>query len=220
MKSNDQRRKEMTEVSYGNWTAIKRQRGYTIRCQCGFSKDVNKIGTLRNGTSTQCRSCYIKKIAVRHSAHYGKWTVEKKQSGYTIKCECGFSRNVDRIGDLISGKSTQCIECYNRKRIAYNRTHGLSGSKIFRTWMSMKDRCLNKRCKDYKYYGGRGISIAEEWLSFDNFYKDMGDKPDGFQIDRIDNNEGYFKDNCRWVTPKENCNNRRRSGPFKKNNQS
>lgn len=74
----------------------------------------------------------------------------------------------------------------------------------------MKYRCFNKRSKDYKDYGGRGITICPRWLnSFENFLEDMGLKPLGHQIDRIDNNKGYSKENCRWVTNKINCRNRR-----------
>jgi hypothetical protein len=73
----------------------------------------------------------------------------------------------------------------------------------------MKSRCLSKTHHAYDSYGGRGITICNEWLYFTNFYNDMGDKPDGMSLDRIDNEEGYFKDNCRWATMKEQERNRR-----------
>ena len=89
-------------------------------------------------------------------------------------------------------------------------THKMSYSKIYRTWIAMLSRCRDKNNNNYKNYGGRGIGVCERWYEFENFYHDMGDLPFyEAQIDRIDNNKGYFKENCRWVTSKENCRNKR-----------
>lgn len=74
----------------------------------------------------------------------------------------------------------------------------------------MKARCLNPKHKSYGGYGGRGITVCEKWLQFEGFYEDMGEKPEGkYSLDRIDNNGGYSKDNCRWVDSKTQSNNKR-----------
>lgn len=93
--------------------------------------------------------------------------------------------------------------------MAPKKTHGLSHSKEYRCWRAFKNRCTNIKNVQYSDYGGRGIDICERWLTFENFYEDMGACPDGYQIDRIDNNKGYSKENCRWTTGKINSRNRR-----------
>ena len=83
-------------------------------------------------------------------------------------------------------------------------------TKVYRCWQSMKQRCLNKNDIGYKNYGGRGITVCPEWLnSFKNFYADMGKKPEGLSLDRIDNDGNYCKENCRWATLEEQHNNTR-----------
>jgi hypothetical protein len=85
---------------------------------------------------------------------------------------------------------------------------------LYNRYRAMFDRCYNKKSPRFKDYGARNISVCIEWLDFKTFVADMGDCPKGMEIDRIDNNGNYCKENCRWVTRSANCSNRRTSNIF------
>jgi hypothetical protein len=85
----------------------------------------------------------------------------------------------------------------------------MSGTPVWHAWQAMIQRCENPKDSAYKNYGGRGITVCNEWHEFAKFIADMGMRPKGFQLDREDNDLGYSKGNCRWITAKQNLNNRR-----------
>lgn len=94
----------------------------------------------------------------------------------------------------------------NRERA----THSMTGSSTFKTWDAMRYRCGNENSKDYERYGARGIKVCARWQhSFEAFLADMGEKPEGMSLDRIDHNGNYEKDNCRWATATTQARNRR-----------
>lgn len=126
--------------------------------------------------------------------------VEKlPQSRYKCLCDCG-NEKILKIGHFNTGKMKSC-GCHWRT--------GKSNSRELWSYSNMMARCHNPKNKRYKDYGAKGLLVCEEWRNnFRQFYKDMGDCPDGYQIDRIDNTKGYSKENCRWVDPKTNMNNR------------
>ena len=128
---------------------------------------------------------------------------------YRCICECGTER-ITSSACLNSGHTTGCGKHKPKK------TNAVKRHELYRVYHGMKTRCTNPNHVYYDYYGGRGITVCQRWLdSFWNFVEDMGERPKGYTLDRIDNNAGYFKENCKWSTMKEQSNNRRPNSGWK-----
>jgi hypothetical protein len=122
-------------------------------------------------------------------------------------CSCG-NTTIVPTSNLKNGHSSSC----GCKTIEVSKTHGHSGkyiSKTYKVWQTLKNRCLNPNDSNYKSYGGRGISLEDRWNFFENFLEDMGEAPEGLSIERIDNDKGYNKDNCKWASVYEQARNKR-----------
>lgn len=153
---------------------------------------------------------------------YGNLTVLgiSDDSGLHIRwdciCNCGRPHEVSGT-QLRSGRCLRCPEC-RRVKIQHGGKNnaGVKTSPEYRSWESMLRRCQNECAHGYNHYGGRGIEVCDRWNpkvggSFENFVEDMGERPDGMTLDRIDVNGNYCKENCRWSSQSEQMYNTRKS---------
>jgi len=183
-------------------------------CDCGNKREATADG-LKSGKTYACKNCI--KTTRNHELNdklvgqkFGSLLVlerlpnDNEQHIWLCRCDCGNELKI-RGGNLLTANTRSC-GCKSKVL-----KHGMSSSSEYQAWSSMKARCLNPKNKAYKYYGGRGISICEQWInSFETFYSDIGHKPDPtYSLDRIDSNGNYELSNCRWATPNEQWENRK-----------
>lgn len=145
---------------------------------------------------------------------FGRLTVlsemEKSKSGhrrFRLRCLCG-NETVALLLNLRKKKHTTSCGCAVQEIIT---KHGMAGSATYKVWVGLRTRCRNPNDTSFRNYGGRGLTVHPRWTDFAAFLADMGERPPGMDLDRIDNDRGYEPGNCRWVTRKINLQNTRRT---------
>jgi hypothetical protein len=218
---------DLTGRRVGRWNVIEYLGGndakhnkYRCECDCGAVKDILSF-TLRSGGSKSCgclqRDRASEVNAFKHTdIRFGRLLAirrigkdRNRNAIWLCRCDCGNEASV-MARELKSGrtKSCGCFRAEIGKRVAI---HGQSGTKTYKIWKGMHNRCTNEKQAGWENYGGRGIEICERWLDFSNFVSDMGEAPEGHSIDRIDCNGNYEPGNCRWATAHQQAANKRNS---------
>ena len=209
----------LTVTSYAGMK--KTSRTWWCDCSCGSTNIQCSTNTLNTGHTQSC-GCLAKEkradgrrrastdVTDLIGERFNRLTVMKhtfinNKTHWVCECSCGVEKTVSTY-DLRSG-SVQSCGCLHKDIVT---THNKSNSRSYNAWASMKKRCNNPSHKSWDSYGGRGIVVCDRWLeSFENFYADMGEPPEGMSLERKNNDLGYSPDNCKWATLVEQQNNRR-----------
>jgi len=232
---------DLTGERFGRLTVIryiKAEKKWECLCDCGTTKFVRTL-LLRQGKTRSC-GCLRREVVYetvaraklkdRTGERYGRLTAvsyvgyKNSQAFWKCKCDCG-NEVIVNTDSLRRGVTNSC-GCLRKEITSATRyVHGHTTKKQRATpeymiWTAMKKRCLNPNDRAYPDYGGRGIKVCERWMSFESFIADMGRRPSGYSLERIDVNGNYEPANCKWIPRSEQSKNQRRTRWLTYGNQS
>lgn len=140
------------------------------------------------------------------------------QTVWHVRCDCGIEKFAVLYSSLISGRTKSC-GCLRREVVSYRGPKHLQRSQrnpLYIAWKSMRQRCYDEKCASYPRYGGKGVKVCDRWLEdFEAFVADMGTRPNGFSLDRIDPEGDYTPENCRWANALTQGQNKRKGGKMR-----
>lgn len=228
-----ERFKDLTGQRYGKLIALRkigttkhRHALWLCKCDCGNEKVANSL-LLQQGKIKSCGCLPKGNFEDLTGQKFNRLTVIKRMENdkyhntkWLCRCDCGKEVIVYALA-LKNGDTNSC-GCL-KKDLAKEKfsKHGLSKTRIYKTWIHIKERCINPKKTGFEYYGGRGIEICQEWLNFENFYEwsIKNGYANNLTIDRINVNGNYEPSNCRWATQKEQANNKRNNHFITYNNE-
>lgn len=191
----------------GVWTPKR----WVVQCACG--NRVERYGSNLVAGTNNCGCKKRSRLVDLTGKVFGTLTVTGRTPGehprprWNVRCSCGVEKTV--YGNhLVKGCVVSCGCQAKRLMSEAKLKHGFTGTKTYRIWNGMHTRCENPNAPDYPRYGGRGIKIWPEWHSFQAFLDDMGPCPEGYTIERKNNDDGYNPDNCIWIPADEQAKNR------------
>lgn len=229
---------DLTGQRFGHWTVIEfshinkhRNAMWKAQCDCGTIKTV--LGnSLREGKSTCCGcSKKLRSIKDLNGKKFGHLSVirfdhvnDRQLAVWECLCDCGNTTYVT-TSSLLSGNSKSCGCIRKEKLREQSYINGYSSERLYNVWKNMCGRCFDQKARGYKNYGGRGITVCDEWrndyASFRDWAMANGYDPDApygqCTIDRIDNDGNYEPSNCRWVSMAVQAKNKRKKCSFSTN---
>lgn len=216
---------DMTGERHGLWTVVRFARAdsnsgsmWLCRCGCGIEREVARKSLIR-GASLSCgcvRSPDLAGMRFGRLLALEKAGTRQNSNSWAVVCDCG-QRTEVTFANLVNG-STQSCGCLHREAARSRRLkHGHADqekSLTYNSWRGMIERCYRQDHVAFEHYGARGISVCTAWRTdFAAFLRDMGERPEGRSLDRIDNDKGYEPGNCRWATGSEQRANQRPARP-------
>lgn len=222
----------LTVIGYAGRLTVNGKHRYYWRCLCSCGQELDmRADALKTPVKGEksC-GCYAREVASQKCLNrfiditgnrYDRLVVieyignvNDNRQHWLCQCDCG--KNITARGDSLKAGTTKSCGCLlkdiaRERMVQLSTTHGMSKTSIYSVWISMRDRCKNPNNSVYKNYGGRGITVCQEWdESFEAFHRDVGDPPTSkHTIDRINNDGNYEPGNVRWVTMKKQARNRR-----------